>query len=269
MGHWVIANGKISWVKTDVDLDEYEDTGARKWWSSWAPVLCGLGNVKLPVYEKAAWTKKELSDVVRDIRQEIEDHEEHWDVEVRSMGEGGLSTCQAKMGHGDRHQSLRKYNIIVNRSNPLNYQLGLSAEVLTEIGLMHEQTHALCDISYTSNNAASRLGTWNDDNGAYDEDSDGAADARDRVMTIVKAIDKDTHISDAFKKVVDDRIGYGWRNFIDIDTTTNELCLVASHRDESLLSPTIRALIDLANLNLGFRAIGRKMQLEIPRLRVY
>jgi hypothetical protein len=269
MGYWVIRNGKVVWEKGSVNTDELADTGQTQWWSSWAPSFFGIFNAQLPVYVKGSWTKGELAAVVKKIRLEIDAHQDKWTIEEKTLSEDGLSTCQAKPGHGKRHQSVREYNLVINRTNPLGYKpKGLTQEVLISIATSHEQTHALCDLSYTANNKSSRLATWNDDDGEYAEGSEASAQ-RKRMEQVWEISDADTYLSDEFRKLMGARFGYGYGNLIDIDTVVNELCLVASYLDIPLQSPTMRALIDLAELNLGFRAIGRKMQTEVAKLRVF
>lgn len=268
MGYWIIRHGTIVWDTGTVDPDTDVDTGQRKWWSSWAPSMWGLFNAELPVYVRASWTQRELAATVNKIRQEVSAHDDRWAIQYKQLGNDGLSTCRAKDGDGNKHQSQRRYDLIVNKSNPLGYQLrGVSDEQLIDIGTVHEQTHALCDLSYTANNKNSRLATWNDDDGAFSESSEAAGAQRKRLETLWERSDDDPYLSQELKQIMHARFGYGYGNLIDIDTVVTELCLLVSFSDVSLLSPTIRGLIDFAELNLGYRAIGRRMQEEVPKLR--
>lgn len=232
--------------------------------------MFGLWNSKLPIYSRASWTKRELAATVDKIRQEISTYDHKWTIELKQLGEGGLSVCQAKNGDGSKHQSKRRYGLIVNKSNPVGYRLrGLSEQALIDMGTVHEQTHALCDLSYTANNKMSRLATWNDDDGDFSESSEAASAQRERLQTLWESSDQDSYLNEDLKEILQGRLAYGYGNLIDIDTVVNELCLLASHVDISLLSPTIRHLINFAELNLGFRAIGRRMQDETPKLRAF
>ena len=158
------------------------------------------------------------------------------------------------------------YLLTSNRNNPVGYQAGLDNAALIDLATVHEATHALCDLSYTSNNKISRLGTWNDPSGEFSELSKGVGDHLQILYKLDEAFANDETLRPDHKKILLARIGYG-SNLVDIDTVVNELCVLVSLLDLSPACNGVGPLIEFAELNLLSRQIGRAMQLDEPRLR--
>jgi hypothetical protein len=207
------------------------------------------------------WTQSRLDSILKAIRTEISLFETRWEIKKVHSGEVGLSTCVAKLGTASQQD--RRYDITVNEDNPLNYTISvLTSQTRVEVGLIHEKTHAICDMSYTCNHVLSKLGVWNNASGEFSEEDPGAHAQRDRMEALDTTIDADPE----FQRYKDDfqpRIGYAYGNLSDIDPVVNELLFVCSYLGVSKNSPFMDLLISTAEFNLANRDQGRREQANI------
>ena len=163
---------------------------------------------------------------------------------------------------------------MINETDPVGYNdrikngriKGLNQPALLDIATVHEQTHALCDLSYSCNRAQSRLGTWNAASNTFDENCREASAQRVKMEVLWATlvgdghVPEDRYIAENIKDLMNARIGYGASNLVDIDTVVNELCLLVNYLKLSKKSETVSYLIALARMNTGNRAIGRELQ---------
>jgi hypothetical protein len=208
----------------------------------------------------SVWDMDELLSCINKIINEIEQFDSHWICSTFMGGETDTPTIQEVATIPKSIQSKRKYNIKINTSYPMNYTYaGLTKKKLVEIAYIHEKTHGLCDLSYTSNNAASRLGTWNAESKTYDVKDAVEDGVYQRVIDLDAVFFKDKSLSAPFRAILVNRIGYA-SNLVDFDTVVNELCVVCAFCKPNTNSKSVRALIDLAKDNLLRRALGRSLQ---------
>jgi hypothetical protein len=176
-------------------------------------------------------------------------------------------------------QRTRRYNININVDDPLGYKIeGITDSKLVAIGAVHEKTHALCDLSYTCNKRASRLGTWNSETNEFDDTSNECMCANIRIRELSFYLDADTSFNKRIGKLIEkdrrqievvktvslkdimfDRLAYAG-NLTDIDTVVSELVLVCSFVNIAKTSVAMRYLIDIANKQQMERRFGRFLQ---------
>lgn len=207
------------------------------------------------------WTRNELLSFINKVINEIEQFKAHWVYSTFIGEENETPTCQEIATFPKSTQSNRKYNIKINTRYPLNYTyVGLNNKMLVEIVNIHEKTHGLCDLSYTCNNAKSRLGTWNATSKTYDVRDAYKDDTHQRIVDLDGVVYNDKLLPSAFRDIMVKRIGYAGANLIDIDPVVNELCVLCSFCKPHTNSKSVRALIDFGKDNLTRRALGRSLQ---------